>query len=297
VRKQLKADIFLLSVALAWGSTFVLTKNALQHIPAYNFLSIRFVVSTFVLGIIFRKRLAKIGKAAFIGGVLIGLFLFTGYAFQTVGMNYTTASKSGFITGLNTVIVPVLSAIILRKKPEFMAVMGVILAIIGLGFLSLDSSLLPNIGDLYTLFSAFAFAMQVILIDKFTKDFDPICLAVVQIGVVGILSTVFTFWLEQPTIPARTEIGVWMALLLTSLFATIYALVIQNVMQKYTSPTHAALIFMGEPVFSALFAYIMLGELLTLKQIIGCIMMLAGMVLPEIKPANKKAASPQTMTH
>ncbi len=298
MKKQLKADIFLLTVTIAWGSTFVLTKNSLQYLPTYNFLSIRFVISTLILGIIFRKRISRMDGATAVGGILIGLFLFAGYAFQTIGLNYTTASKSGFITGLSAVMVPILSAIILKKRPEPAAMAGVVFAVTGLGLLTLDGGFIPNIGDVYTLFCVFAFAMQVILIDKFTKDYDPICLATLQIAVVAVLSTLFTFWLEKPVMPVRMD--VWTALLVTSLFATVYAIVMQNIMQKHTSPTHAALIFVGEPVFGALFAYILLGEVLSLKQVFGCILMLTGMVVSELKPAkSRKSASAlqQTTNH
>lgn len=293
MKKQLKADLFLLSIVIAWGTTFVLTKSALQYMPTYNFLSIRFVISTLVLGIIFFNRLVKMDKATLIRGMVIGLFLFAGYAFQTVGLNYTTASKSGFITGLNAVIVPILSAVILKKKPEFMAALGVIFAVLGLGLLTLDSALIPNIGDVYTFLCIFGFSFQIILIDKFAKNYDPICLATVQIGVVGVLSTIFTFWLEQPAIPTQSE--AWIALLVTSLFATVYAFVVQNIMQKHTSPTHTALIFVGEPVSSAVFAYFMLGEILILRQIIGCILMLAGMVISELKPEKNENTVNETV--
>lgn len=286
MRKQLKADLYLISVSVIWGSTFVLTKDALQHIPTYNFLSLRFLIATAVLILLFRERLAKMGKTTFINGALIGLFLFAGYAFQTVGLNYTTASKSGFITGFSAVIVPILSALLLRKKPEFMAVLGVTFAIVGLGLLTLEESFLPNLGDFYTFLCTIAFAMQIILISKYTPDSDSIALATVQIGVVGILSTAFTLWLEQPVIPVQPR--VWIALLVTSLLATTYAIAIQNVMQKFTSPTHTALIFTGEPVFAALFAYLLLGEVLTFKQGIGCILILAGMLVSELKPSRNK---------
>lgn len=286
MKKQFKADLLLLSVVISWGSTFVLTKNALQEMPTYNFLSVRFGVAALLLILIFVKKLIRIERAALLGGTVLGFLLFIGYAFQTVGLNYTTASKSAFITGFSAVLVPVLSTLILKKRPEFMAVLGVVCAIIGLGFLTLSDSLILNIGDLYTLLSTFAYALQIILIDKFTSRADSAAIATVEISVVAMLSAIFSFLFEKPVIPSTA--GVWIAIFVTSVFATTYAFLVQSMAQKYTTPTHTALIFVGEPVFALLFAYILIGELLTIKQLTGCALILSGMLLSELKPASKK---------
>lgn len=279
--KQTKADLALLIVTIIWGSSFVLTKNALNHLPTYNFLAIRFILAALISAGIFFKNIQRIDKLTLKYGVIIGIILFAGYAFQTVGLNYTTASKSGFITGFSVVIVPVLSALLLKQKPHREAVIGVIFAIIGLGFLTLNSNLSLNIGDFYTLIAALMFAFHIITVGKYTVKVDSIAMAVIQIGVVGILSLFFSIGLqENPTLPKGFE--VWSAILILATLATSGAFIVQNTMQKFTSPTHTALIYTGEPVFSALFAFIMLGERLTTQGIFGSLLILSGMLISEV---------------
>jgi drug/metabolite transporter (DMT)-like permease len=281
MKKQLLADLSLLSVVATWGSTFVLTKNALAEIPTYNFLAARFGIALLPLLIIYRKKIASADKTALTGGVVLGLLLFIGYGFQTVGLNYTTASKSAFITGFSAVIVPVMSALALKKKPALPVIIGVFCAVIGLGLLTLSDSFTLNIGDFYTLLATFAFAAHVIAIDKFSRVSHFGVLTAGQIAVVAILSMVFSLWLEDPIIPASTT--AWTAIAITSVFATAYAFLVQSMMQKHTTPTHAALIFVSEPVFALLIAFSVLGETLSPRQIIGCSMILMGMLIAEIK--------------
>ncbi|SCZ09955.1 DMT family transporter [Alkaliphilus peptidifermentans] len=278
--KQLKADLALLGVTIIWGSSFVLSKNALDYLPTFNFLAIRFIIAAILSSIVFYKNMCSIKKDTLKYGVLIGLILFGGYALQTVGLNYTTASKSGFITGFSVVIVPVLSALLLKQNPHKEAVIGVILAIFGLGFLTLNSTLQLNIGDLYTLIAAVMFALHIITVGKYTVKVDSIAMAIIQIAVVGILSLFVTFTIETPIIPKGFEI--WSSILILSILATSGAFIIQNAMQKFTSPTHTALIYTGEPVFSALFAFILLGERLNRQGVLGSILILSGMLISEL---------------
>lgn len=280
MKKQLKADLALLVVTIIWGSSFVLTKNALDYLPTYNFLAIRFILAALLSSIIFYKNILSINKDTLKYGVIIGIILFGGYAFQTVGLNYTTASKSGFITGFSVVIVPVFSALYLKQKPHKEAIAGVVLAIVGLGFLTLNSSLSLNIGDTLTLLAAFLFALHIITVGKYTVMVDSIAMAIVQIAMVGILSLFFSFAIEKPIMPTGVE--VWISIIILATLATSGAFIIQNAMQKFTSPTHTALIYSGEPVFSAVFAFIMLGERLTKQGIFGSILILSGMVLSEL---------------
>ncbi|QUH24720.1 DMT family transporter [Serpentinicella alkaliphila] len=278
--KQLKANLSLLFITIIWGSSFILTKNSLNHLPTYNFLAIRFIISSFISIIIFRKKLISVDAPTIKYGILTGLVLFAGYAFQTVGLNYTTASKSGFITGFSVVIVPVFSAFLLKSKPTKPAIIGVIFAIIGLGFLTLDSNISLNIGDLYTLICALAFALHIISISKFTVKCDSINLAVIQIFVVGILSLLFSFVLEKPTIP--TGINIWINIVILAVLATTIAFLIQTTMQKYTTATHTALILSAEPVFSAFFAFLIAGEMLPSGGILGSALILSGMLISEL---------------
>lgn len=283
--KQLKADIALLLVTIVWGSTFVITKNALDNISTYNFLAIRFLIAFIFSAIIFYKSMLKLDKKTFYYGSLIGLVLFIGYALQTTGLNYTTASKSGFITGFSVILVPIISTFMIKKLPSLTIIVSVILALIGLGLMTLDSGLKPNIGDLYTLIAALFFALHIVLVGKYTINVNSINLAIIQIGVVGILSLIFSLFTEAFILPSSIE--AWSSILITGILATSVAFIVQNTMQKFTSATHTALIYTGEPVFSAIFAFVLAGQLMTKKAVLGSFLILFAMILGEIKSIKK----------
>lgn len=280
MHKQLKSDIVLTAVTMVWGSTFIVVKNAIQALPVYNFLFIRFLLAFSLLAIIFHKKLKSIDKKTFSIALLIGTMLFLGYAFQTMGLRYTTASKSGFITGFSVVLVPVLEAVFLKRKPSKPAILGISLAFIGLILLTTNINLSINIGDFLTLLCAFAFGMHIVLIAKYASALDTYLLATVQIGVVAILSGVMSLIFEKPFVP--TSLDVWTAIIITGVFATAFAYVAQNTMQAYTTATHTALIFALEPVFAAIAAFLLAGEVMSFRAIIGGIFMFSGIVLSEL---------------
>ena len=281
MRKQLSADLSLLAVVIVWGYTFVAIKNALAGIMPFNFIALRFIIAFLILLVAFRKRLKGLNRYIILRGSIVGLFLFFAYAFQTVGLKYTTASNAGFITGFSVILVPVFSAIILKARPSAESTAGVICAIAGLFFLSYNKSYAINRGDVMVFFCALAVAFHILTVGFYTKKTDSILLTIVQIGVVTSLSILATFIFEKPVIP-RSAI-VWESIIITSVFATVGAYLIQNIMQRFTSSTHTALIFSGEPVFAGIFGYFLLGERLGGGSVLGCFLILAGMVISELR--------------
>lgn len=278
--KQIKADLALLAVAIGWGASFILTKNALSTLATYNFLAIRFIIAFVTSSIIFYKNMLKLDRNTLKYGFLIGTILFAGYALQTMGLNYTTASKSAFITGFSVVLVPLISALFLKKVPERNAVIGAVMALVGLGFLTLNDNLSLNFGDLLTLFATLAFAMHIITVGKYTISVDSISCAIIQIGTVALLSLIMSFAVENPVIPKGSS--VWINLFILSFVCTSGAFIVQNVAQKYTSATHTALIYTGEPVFAAIFAYFISGEVLSPRGFFGATLILSGMITAEV---------------
>jgi len=280
MRKQFFADITLLIVVIIWGYTFVAIKNALSGVTPFNFIAVRFSIAFLILIVVFRKRLSGLNKFVILRGSVIGIFLFFAYAFQTVGLKYTTASNAGFITGFSVILVPVFSALILKVRPSVESTAGVICAIAGLFFLSYNEGYVINKGDILVLFCALAVAFHILTVGYYTKQTDSILLTIVQIGVVTILSVISALIFEKPVLPQSTV--VWQAIFVTSIFATVGAYLVQNIMQRFTSSTHTALIFSGEPVFAGIFGYFLLGERLSSWSIAGCIMILAGMIISEL---------------
>lgn len=280
---QFVADIALVLVTLVWGATFVAVKDAIKFIEPYYFMAIRFGLATMIMLIISNRRLVKINRVVFLKGLVIGGMLFAGYALQTFGLKYTTASNAGFITGLSVVLVPIFLTITTRRPPALFSIVGVISATVGLGFLTLNNKWLFNYGDLLVLFCAVAYALHILLVGKYSPKNDSFILATVQIATVAVASFVAALFKETaPTLAILNNNQVWSAILITAVFATALAFFLQTWVQKYTSATHTAVIFTTEPVFAALFAWLIGGESFTLRQGLGAVFILAGMLASEL---------------
>lgn len=267
---QWKADISLALVALVWGSTFTMTKYALDFLDPILLLFFRNLIAFAFLSLIFAKSFIHTDRKTLISGLILGLFLFIGYATQTIGLKYTTASKAGFITGLAVVIVPLLSGLILKKLPKPLTSVGVVLAAVGLGLISLNfqEKFLLSYGDFLVLICAFAFAAHVVLVGKFAPDMSASLLTTFQLGGIALACGLMGFATES--LPDTIPWQVWLIIIFLAFFATAGAFLIQLWAQKNTSPTKTILIFSLEPVFSAIFAYYFLHEYLTTKGLIGC---------------------------
>ena len=278
-----QADLLLLGVAAIWGATFITVKNVLGGISPFVFISIRFTLAFLFLLLIFRPGKELLKKDNLKAGGIIGLFLFGGYALQTVGLKYTSAAKAGFITGLSVVLVPLLSIFISKKLPNLYVMGGALLASSGLALMTLDEHLSFHLGDLLILLCALSFALHIITIGIFAPRGDTTILTIMQIGLVALLSFLLTFFLPQESWRITWQKDVWISLGLTSIPATSLAILIQNRVQQYTSPSRTAIIFATEPVFGAFFAWYYGGEILTTRALWGAALILSGMLLAELR--------------
>jgi drug/metabolite transporter (DMT)-like permease len=280
------AELGLALVCLLWGSTFVLVKNALDDISPALFLGIRFGIAAAVLGIVFTLR-RKPGRLSWKGGVIAGLFLFAGYFLQTLGLRFTTAAKSGFITGLYIVLVPLLVAAVYRRAPGKSEVAGFVLATIGMGLLTLTTARFEiAFGDALTIGCAFAFAVHILLLGHYSERTPTEWLTLLQVGTCAIVALSTCRLLEVPFV--RWSPGVVAALAVTSLLATALAFYVQTWGQKYTTPTRAALIFSLEPVFAWITSYVFENEVLTARSLTGAMCILAGILVVELKPLERR---------
>ncbi len=280
-RSPLNADLVLLLVCLVWGSTFVVVKVGVASTPPFNFVAARFAVAFVVLLIVAAPRLWALSGPEIWRGALMGGFLVAGYVTQTAGLRLTAASKAGFITGLSVVLVPVFARFALGHRVGWGVGGGVVLATAGLGLLSLTAELRPEPGDLWVLACAFAFAAHILAVAELSRGCDVLRLAMVQTGVVALGGAVLGLLFEGGlTLP--TGAGLF-ATLYTGILATALVLGLQIPAQQHTSPSHAALIFSAEPVFAALFASALLGEALGPKEWLGGGLILAGMLLAELR--------------
>ncbi len=275
------ADFLLFSVTIFWGSTFIVVKKAIEMMPTFAFLSLRFWLATLLLIVMFLPRFKKINLSLVRDGVLLGIMLFLAYAFQTVALKYAKAGVVGFLTGLNVVMVPVMSALIIKKPPAIYSQIGVVFALIGVALIGLKDSLSLSIGDWLGIICAFFVSVHIIMTDRFSRKHDTYLLTTVEIFMLAVLSTLTSLATEPYLIPREFNSYLIFSLIITAVFATVYAFVIQTTMQKYTTPTRTALIFTMEPVMSVVFAYLIGGEVLTFKGYMGCIFILCGIVIAE----------------
>ncbi|MEA3336728.1 MAG: DMT family transporter [Chloroflexota bacterium] len=293
-RGQLAADAALLFVTAIWGATFVMVQDAVSGFPVFAFLTLRFSLATLALLPFFLRarrssgfRLNAVGTVGFdrlrslLPGILVGIALFVGYSFQTFGLRFTTPAKAGFITGLSVVMVPIGQALFFRKPPDRGAIAGVGLATVGLALLSLESDLSIHLGDILVFCCAIGFAAHILLVGRFAPAWQPLQLAFVQIVTVAILSLGLAGLAEQPI--GWPTANVWFAAAFTGLLATSLAFFLQSRAQRDTTPTHTALIFSAEPVFAGIFSLLLIGEVLGMRQIAGCALILAGMLAAEYR--------------
>ncbi|MBT2639027.1 DMT family transporter [Bacillus sp. ISL-39] len=288
------ADLSLLFVALIWGATFVLVQNAISFLEPQSFNAVRFTLAAILLGLwlmFFEKdQLKKLDKKLVLSGIMLGFWLFIGYAFQTLGLLYTTSSKAGFITGLSVVLVPLLMLGILKQRPSLNSIAGVSAATAGLYLLTMSDVSSLNIGDGFVLICAAGFALHIVFTGKFSSSYPTLLLTMIQIATVGALSAISAILFEDWKRAFNPEVifsaNVLIALLVTSILATALAFFIQTNFQKHTTATRVALIFAMEPVFAAITAYFWADERLTYLALAGCVLIFAGMVFAEL-PSGK----------
>lgn len=277
-----RANLALLIVTLIWGSTFVIVKNTLEEVSPFVLISARFWAAAFalVLAYLIRRPAGK-NTPVIRDGVLTGLVLASGFITQTIGLLTTEAGKTAFITGLNVVMVPVFSVFFLKKPPTLAAVLGVILATIGLGFLTLDKNLTFSPGNLWVLVCAVFFALHIIITDRISPRHEVVTFALIQMITVAVISLMFALVMERKTlILPQSALG---PVLYLGVVATGLVYGLQTWAQRHTTPTHTALIFVLEPVFAAIFAVIFMRERLVGLEWLGGVLILLGMLVAEMR--------------
>ena len=276
--QRTKAEALLVLVTFIWGSTFVIVKEALNDASPLVFIAIRFIAAGLLLFVALRK--GPMERRAIVPGIILGVFLFGGYIGQTNGLTYTTPSKAAFITGFSVILVPL---IMLARGARMHGanITGALLGLSGIYFLVLPSGLAAvNRGDVLVLIGSISFAVHIVLVGNYTQKFSFRHLVPLQIFTVGALATL-ALPLDQRR-HLNFTIGLFLAFVITALLATGFAFSVQNWAQQYTPPAHTALIFALEPVFAALTSRFLTGERLSGKVLLGCGLILVGMVVSEL---------------
>ena len=289
---RFKAEMTLLGVVIIWGYTFPVIKDVLNAIPPFTFLTYRFFLAFLSIFLIFHNQLKNFNRQTIYKGFLLGLFLFIGYFGQTVGTQFTTATKTAFITGISVVLVPVFSFFWIREKLRFNSLVGVLLATLGLFLMNANGELfLINKGDALVFFCAVGFALYIVAVHVYTKEFDYVQLVFIQLLTVFLLFFVMSILLEREALHFSYHLSVFWAIVITGVFATAFALYLQNRFQQYSSPTKIAIIFSTEPVFGALFSHLILGETTGVLGVIGGIAIFIGMLIAQLEKEEKSEAA------
>jgi drug/metabolite transporter (DMT)-like permease len=289
VSKRFLPELTLISVSFFWGITFVVVQNAIKELPPYSFLAVRFFVAFLLLWLInklfFKEKIWNL--AAIKSGALIGFFLFLGFALQTFSLLYTTSGKSGFFTGMNVAFVPFVALLFFRHRIKISTLIGIICSVVGLYFLS-GSIIGMNIGDLLALGCAVAFAIQIALTGHYTNKVGTYTFVIWQLVTVTFCSGILSLFFEnvQPSIFLKPV--VWTGILITAALATVFAFVAQTIVQKKVSSARVAIIFTLEPVFAAVGDYYVNGITLSNEELVGCSIIILGILLAEIPWKLKK---------
>lgn len=290
-----KYDLILIGITFIWGSTFFMAKELVSHTPPVNYLSTRFLIASLVLILISYNQ--KPSLNAFKGGIFLGCMLYGGFLFQALGLVYTTAAKSGFVTGVTVIIVPFFSYFITRSLVSKEHVMAVLLASLGFGLITIPTKNESiNIGDVSTLVGTLFWASHIVFTGVWIQRVQSKHLMLIQIVTAAILFTSSKFIFPAlslfPTLADTTwpitSFKIALQLLYLGTIATIFTIFAQTYAQRYVSATRAAIIFSLEPAFAALMANIFAGEKLTWRIVAGGFLIIGAIIVSEIKIFSNK---------
>ncbi|GGO87507.1 transporter [Marinobacterium nitratireducens] len=292
---RLKANLILLLVAAIWGLAFVAQRVGMDHLGPFGFNAARFAlgaVSLLPLTLVFRARAGQARPCGLLrGGLLAGSVLFCGASLQQVGLQFTTAGNAGFITGLYIVLVP-LAAWLMGQAVSRGIWAGCVLALGGLYLLSINEAMQINRGDLLELVGAAFWAAHVLVIGRLAPNLDGLRLSIVQFGVCALLCLVCALLFEADSFNIHNLMLAWEPIAYAGLLSVGVAYTLQVYAQRHTPAAHAAIIMSLEAVFAVLGGWLLLQETLSLRSLLGCALMLAGMLLaqlPSRRPAPERA--------
>ena len=270
----------LIAVTVIWGGGFVASDMALESLRPFQIMTIRFLLASFLMGTASIRKLKGMKSGEIRAGILMGAALFMGFAFQIVRLQYTTPSKNAFLTALNVVMVPFIAFVILKKKVGARSIAGAVMAIVGVGLLSLEKNLTLGIGDALTLVCAAGFAFQIFFTSEFVKKYRAVALNFVQMLTAVLLSFVSLFLFQETEFHVTAK-G-WLSVLYLGVISTALCYLLQTASQKYVDETKAAIILSMESVFGTLFSILILHEQVTLRMVCGCVIILVAVIVSNL---------------
>lgn len=275
----------LILVTVIWGGGFVASDIALGSMKPFQIMAVRFLLASVLMGLMSIKSLKHMRKDEIKAGVLMGIALFAAFAFQIIGLQYTTPSKNAFLTALNVVIVPFIAFLILKKKIGAKGIIGALMSVAGVALLSLNGDLTVSLGDGLTLLCAVGFAFQIFFTGEFVKKYSAAVLNFVQMATAFVLSVISLFCFGETDFQVSTQ-G-WLGVLYLGVVSTTLCYLLQTACQKYVDETKAAIILSMESVFGTLFSILILHEVITLRMVAGCIIILTAVIISNLSETER----------
>ena len=281
----------LILVTVIWGGGFVASDIALESMKPFQIMMVRFLLASVLMGVISRgqrksEEKLKDRAGAIKAGVLMGVTLFMGFAFQIIGLQYTTPSKNAFLTALNVVIVPFIAFVILKKKIGAKGIIGAVMSVLGVGLLSLNGNFTVSLGDGLTLLCAVGFAFQIFFTSEFVKKYPASVLNMVQMVTAFVLSAISLVIFGENDFQVTTQ-G-WLSVLYLGAVSTTICYLLQTACQKYIDETKAAIILSMESVFGTIFSILILHEVVTVRMVIGCAVILAAVIISNMSETSEE---------
>jgi len=278
--KPIKAELMLFIVTVFWGSSYMFMKMGLGTLGEFNLIALRFGLAFGLAALLFHKRLRLADARTLKYGALLGFLLLGVFTCITFGLQTTTTSNAGFLVALTVIFVPMTEVLVFKKRVAPPQIFGSILAIAGIGLLTLNASLHIQPGDFLCILSAVFYAVQILVTGRAVKQCDSLNIGILQLGFAGGFALLLSFLFETPSLPST--LPGWIAILALGILCSACGFILQPVAQKYTSATRTGLIFSLEPVFAALFGYWFAGEQLSLQGYTGASLVLLGILASEL---------------
>jgi len=287
------ATFGLISVTAIWGSTFFLIKDLVARMPVADFLAVRFVIAALVMMVVFHRHLLRLGRREWTQGIALGVVYGIAQLLQTFGLEHTSASISGFVTGMYVVFTPLLGTVLLRQRLPPITWIAVLLSVGGLGLLALHGFNI-GYGVWLTLISALLYGLHIVGLGTWSRPGNAFALSSVQMLVIALICLLATL----PTGPGLPpDRGAWAAVIYMALAAGAGAMLVQTWAQAHLSPTRAAIVMTMEPVFAAGFAVTFGNDALTWRMVVGGALVLAAMYLVELVPRGSAAVQAEGLHH
>lgn len=282
MKKTFTGDLMMLGATMIFGAMTIFSKQILAELEVFNMVALRFLIAFAVCFAVFHRRYRAVDRETAIHAAVLGTFLFVSYLCMTLGCKYTTASNAGFMMSLVAFFTPLIIWAQEKKAPTLRQTASIFITLIGVGLMCLSGRFTLNKGDVICIFSAFFYAFQMLYTERYAEKHDPIVLGTFQLIFVSAYAFIFSFALEDSFHLPISAAG-WGQLLYLALGCGALGFILQTAAEKFSSAGHATIIYASQPVFVALFSYLMLGEPITMQQIAGIIIVFAGVMIT-VKP-------------